>query len=84
MSAVVAVMQLSNGCDDFINKLDRVKPRFGETLQLPFYGEVPANGCKGRPARSVFDIHISGKLVEAALIASAAGIVDPPTSRQRN
>jgi len=37
-------MQLSNGCDDFINKLDRVKPRFGETQQLPFYGEVPANG----------------------------------------
>jgi hypothetical protein len=36
LASVVTVMQLSNDYDDFIQKLDRVKPRFGETLQLPF------------------------------------------------
>ena len=28
-------MQLSDNYDDFIQKLDRVKPRFGDTLPLP-------------------------------------------------
>jgi hypothetical protein len=37
-------MQLSSGYDDFISKLDRVKPRFGDTLPLPFDGEKPETG----------------------------------------
>jgi hypothetical protein len=44
LAAVVTVMQLSRDYDDFIEKLDRVKPRFGETLQLPFEGEKPRTG----------------------------------------
>jgi hypothetical protein len=31
-------MQLSEDYDDFLKKLDRVKPRFGETLPLPLEG----------------------------------------------
>lgn len=44
LASVVTVMQLSADYDDFIQKLDRVKPRFGETLQLPFDGERPITG----------------------------------------
>jgi hypothetical protein len=43
LAAVVTAMQLSNDYDDFILKLDRVKPRFGSTLQLPF-GDIPTTG----------------------------------------
>lgn len=39
MSAVVTAMKLSDDYDDFIRKLDRVKPRFDETLALPFEGD---------------------------------------------
>lgn len=35
LGAVVAVMQLSLDYKDFIIKLDRLKPRYNETLQLP-------------------------------------------------
>lgn len=35
LASVVTAMQLSNNYDDFIQKLDRVKPRFGDTLPLP-------------------------------------------------
>jgi hypothetical protein len=42
LEAVVAVMKLSDGYGDFIQKLDRVKPRFDE---LPFYrGQETASG----------------------------------------
>jgi hypothetical protein len=44
LAAVVTAMQLSDDYDDFLQKLDRVKPRFGETLQLPFDGERPKTG----------------------------------------
>ncbi len=37
-------MQLSDDYDDFITKLDRVKPGFDETLQLPFDGEKTKTG----------------------------------------
>jgi hypothetical protein len=37
-------MQLSDDYDDFIRKLDRVKPRFDETLPLPFEGEQTTTG----------------------------------------
>ncbi len=39
LASVLTAMQLSDDYDDFIQKLDRVKPRFGETLALPFDGE---------------------------------------------
>lgn len=44
LASVLTAMQLSDDYDDFIRKLDRVKPRFGETLQLPFEGERPTSG----------------------------------------
>jgi hypothetical protein len=37
-------MQLSDDYDDFLTKLDRVKPRFDETLPLPFNEEQPKTG----------------------------------------
>jgi hypothetical protein len=43
LSAVIAAMKLSTGYDDFIGKLYRVKPPFGE-LPLTFSGEVPSKG----------------------------------------
>ncbi len=36
LASVVTVMMLSDTYDDFIAKLDRVKPRYGETIPLPF------------------------------------------------
>ena len=36
LEVVMAIQTLSDSYDDFIQKLDRVKPRFGETLMLPF------------------------------------------------
>ena len=44
LAAVITAMQLSVDYDDFIQKLDRVKPQFGETLQLPFEHERVATG----------------------------------------
>jgi hypothetical protein len=41
LASVITAMQLSDDYDDFIGKLDRVKPRFDETLPLPFDGERP-------------------------------------------
>lgn len=38
LASVVTAMQLSDNYEDFIRKLDRVKPRFGDTLPLPFEG----------------------------------------------
>jgi P63C domain. len=38
LAAVITAMQLSENYDDFIRKLDRVKPRFSETLPLPLEG----------------------------------------------
>jgi hypothetical protein len=35
LASVMTVMMLSDSYDDFIRKLDRVKPRFGETIPLP-------------------------------------------------
>ena len=42
LEVVMAIQTLSDSYDDFIQKLDRVKPRFGETLMLPFDG--PSTG----------------------------------------
>jgi hypothetical protein len=44
LAAVITAMQLSAGYDDFIQKLDRVKPRFDKTLPLPFEGQNLSTG----------------------------------------
>lgn len=44
LASVLTAMQLSDDYEDFLKKLDRVKPRFDETLQLPFDGERPTTG----------------------------------------
>jgi hypothetical protein len=43
LAAVTTVMILSETYEDFITKLDRVKPRYGETLMLPFT-DAPQTG----------------------------------------
>lgn len=35
LGSVVTIMKLSNSWDDFIEKLNRLHPRFGDTLELP-------------------------------------------------
>jgi hypothetical protein len=44
LASVITSMQFSNDYEDFIVKLDRVRQRFDETLQLPFDGEKPRTG----------------------------------------
>ncbi len=44
LASVITAMQLSDDYADFIGKLDKVKPRFDETLPLPFDGEQPETG----------------------------------------
>jgi hypothetical protein len=36
LGAVVAVMKLSNNYQDFISKLDRIKPRYGQQLSFDY------------------------------------------------
>jgi hypothetical protein len=36
LGSVVAIMKLINDWDDFICKVDRLHPRIGETMMLPF------------------------------------------------
>ena len=36
LGSVVAIMKLSSGWHDFMGKLDRLHPRYGETIPLPF------------------------------------------------
>ena len=43
LSGVITVMKLSNDYDDFIGKLDRTHPRYGDNLELPFDG-TPSPG----------------------------------------
>ena len=38
LAGIKVVMRLSNGLPDYQQKLDRLFPRFGDTLQLPFDG----------------------------------------------
>lgn len=39
MAAVLTTMQLSNDYEDFMEKLDRVRPRYDDTLPLPLDGK---------------------------------------------
>jgi hypothetical protein len=43
LASVTTIMRLSEEYDDFEVKLDRIHPRYDETLQLPFPGEEAAN-----------------------------------------
>jgi hypothetical protein len=47
LGAVVAYMKVSDNYHDFIEKLDRFHPRFGEQLTLPFDYEREADDGKG-------------------------------------
>jgi hypothetical protein len=47
LGAVVAVMKLSVDYGDFIGKMDRMYPRFGETLMLPLNYEDTSDDGKG-------------------------------------
>jgi len=42
LAAVTTAMILSDSYDEFLAKLDRVRPRYGETLPLPL--EAPKTG----------------------------------------
>ncbi len=45
LGAVVAIMKLSQDYHDFMDKLDRLHPRYGETLLLPLsYDKEKDNG----------------------------------------
>lgn len=44
LGAVVATMKLSNDYPDFITKLDRIAPRYGQNLLLPFNDGQPDSG----------------------------------------
>ncbi|MGX9993762.1 P63C domain-containing protein (plasmid) [Rhizobium sp. Z1P35] len=48
ISKNVAVMQLSDGWYDFLQKLDRVLPPYNQTLQLPFRNEALAIEDNGK------------------------------------
>jgi hypothetical protein len=39
LSAVITVMKLGDGYDDFIEKLDRTHPRYGQNYELPVSGD---------------------------------------------
>lgn len=36
LASVITLMKLSDGWDDFKDKIDRIHPRYGETMALPF------------------------------------------------
>lgn len=44
LGAVVATMQLSYQYDDFMEKLDRIAPRYGQNMLLPFNDGQPDTG----------------------------------------
>ena len=44
LGAVVAIMQLSTNWSDFTTKIDRLRPRLGETMMLPFGPDENATG----------------------------------------
>lgn len=47
LGAVVAIMKLSNDWHDFVEKLDRQYPRYGDTLPLPLLFEGKPDDGKG-------------------------------------
>ena len=47
LGAVVAYMTMSRDYRDFLEKLDRFRPRYGETYQLPFEYEIDQDDGQG-------------------------------------
>lgn len=47
LGAVVAIMKLSDQWPDFMAKMDRLHPRYGDTLQLPFHDQPEQDTGKG-------------------------------------
>jgi len=47
LGATVAIMKLSADYHDFIEKMDRLYPRYGETLELPFEYQREHDDGKG-------------------------------------
>jgi len=47
LGSVVAIMKLSDGWPDFMNKLDRIHPRYGDTMVLPFDYDGSKDDGKG-------------------------------------
>lgn len=47
LGSVVTMMKLSDGWHDFMKKLDRLHPRYGETIQLPLDYEQSSDDGKG-------------------------------------
>jgi len=47
LASVVTIMKLSEAYHDFLNKLDRIHPRYNRTLLLPFDYEVDKDDGKG-------------------------------------
>lgn len=47
LGSVVTLMKLSDDWDDFLHKLDRIHPRIGDTMPLPFDDEFLADTGRG-------------------------------------
>jgi P63C domain len=47
LGSIVAIMRLSNGWHDFMDKLERLHPRYGETIPLPLNYEKDNDDGKG-------------------------------------
>jgi hypothetical protein len=47
LGAVVAIMKLSHDYHDFIEKLNRIHPRYGDTISLPLEYEKEKDSGKG-------------------------------------
>ena len=47
LGLIVTLMKLSNDWDDFMHKLDRIHPRVGDTIPLPFPNENGSDTGKG-------------------------------------
>jgi hypothetical protein len=47
LGSIITLMKLSNGWDDFIEKLDRIHPRIGDTIPLPFTTDNGSNPSTG-------------------------------------
>lgn len=47
LGSVVTIMKLSSNWADFMNKLDRLHPRYGDTMKLPFEYDRDSDDGKG-------------------------------------
>jgi hypothetical protein len=47
LGSIVTAMKLSSQWHDFMEKLDQLHPRFGETMQLPFDDQQEEDDGRG-------------------------------------